>query len=67
MNRRKDMHDKINEFLTNHKTAGRILLAIALVTQIVTLYVIVTLLYENRHELYDALKDSLKYIFKGEI
>lgn len=67
MNRRKEMHDKINEFLTNHKTAGRILLALALITQLVTLYVIVTLLYENRHELYAALKDSIKYIVRGEI
>lgn len=61
------MQDKINQFLKDHKTAGRVLVALALITQVLTAFVIFISLYENREEIYLALKDVLKYIFKGEI
>lgn len=65
--RRKDILDTINQFLKDHKTAGRILVALALVTQVLTAYVIIITLYEVKDEIYESFKDVLKYIFKGEI
>jgi len=61
------MQDEINQFFKDHKTAGRILTAFALVTQVLTIYVIILLLYENKTELLNALKGAVKYIVKGDI